>query len=367
MRIAVDWMPSRCRSNRSWICGSRNWRRLLLSQRQLELSQAQKAASYTQTRCAGQLDAFDKKAEEIAKQYVDQLAALEKARTATATAFAEERASILKRGDLDIEAAERALETVQEAATSVQSAHTAKCGAALPPPGTEVQVTAVVSVPSPQQQAEQEQRELLAREQYKALTAEKARASALQPSRAEAREQLAALQPRPAGGAAFQEAINLELPTPPASEEVKSALYSLGQSLRLLAPPDEVIAVTWEDLSRVQPTWTDFLRLVPIQVAEPSVGGVVGTRAPLDPTHIVPRKLLELLRSQLDILAAQWSASSSFATQQAELTAQASQWATSVMDQAKRISERKRVPDATAEEAREPKKTAPKGDASNAK
>ena len=234
MRIAVDWMPSRCRSNRSWICGSRNWRRLLLSQRQLELSQAQKAASDTQTRCAGQLDAFDKKAEEIAKQYVDQLAALEKARTATATAFAEERASILKRGDLDIEAAQRALETVQEAATSVQSAHTAKCGAALPPPGTEVQVTAVVSVPSPQQQAEQEQRELLAREQYKALTAEKARASALQPSLAEAREQLAALQPRPAGGAAFQEAINLELPTPPASEEVKSALYSLGQSLRLL-------------------------------------------------------------------------------------------------------------------------------------
>ena len=130
--------------------------------------------------------------------------------------------------------------------------------------------------------------------------------------------------------------------------------------MRLLAQQDEPVAVTWADLSRAHVSWDDFLQLVPLRVVAKSVSKVGSKTAP-EPTHIVPRKLLELLRSQLDVLAAQWSASDAAASQQAELNAQAAVWATSLLDQAKRITDRKRIPEVAAEAVRDAQKLAVPG------
>ena len=68
-----------------------------------------------------------------------------------------------------------------------------------------------------------------------------------------------------------------------------------------------------------------------------------------EPTSAVPRRILELLRTQLDILAAQSTLSQAAAAQKTELEVQATKWAVSVLDQAKRIPERKRAPAVTSE------------------
>ena len=148
--------------------------------------------------------------------------------------------------------------------------------------------------------------------------------------------------------ATLRDAAFLPPPTPPTSEEAAKALFALGQSLRLLAQQDEPVTVTWEDLSRAPLSWADCLQLIPIQTIAQSVPRCGTGRAP-EPTSAVPRRVLELLRTQLDILAAQSTLSQVAAAHKSELEAQTTAWASSVLDQAKRIAERKRAPEAAAE------------------
>ena len=86
-----------------------------------------------ETRCTGQLDAFDKRVEEVVKQFTEQAAAIDMARTAATTAFAAERSAMLERGNADIESATKAVTAAQNAVASVQKTQTAKCG---PPAAT---------------------------------------------------------------------------------------------------------------------------------------------------------------------------------------------------------------------------------------
>ena len=179
----------------------------------------------------------------------------------------------------------------------------------------------------------------------KQLHQQAAQNALLQQKLLEAQEQIAALQPPTASNVALQEPVTLPPPALPASSEAQAALRSLGHSLRLLAQQEEAVTVTWGDLARAKMHWQDFLLLVPIQVAIGSLQVVkCGTGAAPDLALAVPRKLLELLRSQLDAMEVQMTVAQQDASQKQQLATEAQTWAASVLDQAKRIAERKRIP-----------------------
>jgi hypothetical protein len=108
------------------------------------------------------------------------------------------------------------------------------------------------------------------------------------------------------------------------------------------------VEVTWADIAHAGLDWASFQQLVPAAIVGKSVTGCGTARAP-DQTKTIPRKILELLRSQLDVLAAQGTMAQAEATKTAEMQNKVAEWSASVIDQAKRISDRKRAPAVAAE------------------
>jgi hypothetical protein len=325
-----------------------------LALRQQELSQAQKVATDLENARSAALDAFDARVEVVTKQFVDQAAALEKAKTTVELGLKEERQTMIAEGNREIEAAQLAVSTAQEAVTSVQLAHSAKCcSPAAEVPAIDVAATHLVADAAAEHNAAQVQH-LKVKEAT--INTQAAQNAMLMQQLAEAQEQLAALKlPKVVTAADLKDPINLVPPQPPSTEEARNVLWVIGQSLRLFAQQDNPVPVTWADLTNAGLDWVSFQLLIPVAVVAKSVVGACGTGKAPDQTQVIPRKILELLRSQLDVLAAQNSVEQAAAAQTKELSSKVAEWTTSVIDQAKRISERKRIPAVTAEDLNDPK------------
>ena len=119
------------------------------------------------------------------------------------------------------------------------------------------------------------------------------------------------------------------------------AMYSLRASLLLLAEQDTPAAVTWEDLAAAHLHWTDTCKLVPFHVIEESVAGVDAACGPAK-DQVVPRRVLELLRKQLDAIVVEWTTANATKVALAEQEHSHSTWAQTVLSQAKRMQELKR-------------------------
>jgi hypothetical protein len=313
---------------------------LILAERQHELSQAQKILAEARSKHTAMLDAFDEKTEKIDKQYVEQAAVLEKARAAAASAFSLERESILKTGNAEISAAERKAERAQEAASSSQAAHAAKCGT----DGTPSVNPADSACPASQKTAE-EAFAKLSKESQRQLDVQAAQNHLLHQELATVREQLAAaVQPPQCGQPVLLPPVVLPQPSVPSEPAAQQACLTMCQSLRLLAQQEEVITVTWADLTRAHLPWQEFIQIVPLVIAAKSIDCACGTERAPDQEKPVPRRLLELLRAQLDIIVTQMSEAQREGESRAQWEAAASAWATSMIGQAKRIQERKRAP-----------------------
>ena len=142
------------------------------------------------------------------------------------------------------------------------------------------------------------------------------------------------------------------LPTPqmPAADSAP-ALINLRQSLHLLAQQDDHVPVTWGHLTQAHLPWTDAILLVPkAEVARSKIEFDVEVGPNAD--HLVPPRVLALLRTQLDAVVHQWTEAN--AVQAALAINQADQctWAHAIMDEAKRVQEKKRPAETTAEKAK---------------
>ena len=99
--------------------------------------------------------------------------------------------------------------------------------------------------------------------------------------------------------------------------------------------------VTWANLASSSLNWDAALQLVPAEVMAQSIPDLDHVLGP-DATDVVPRRILELIRAQLDACAAEWFKTSAVQASSAELTQQVHLWAQEVLDQAKRVQQLKR-------------------------
>ena len=320
---------------------------LVLSQRQHELSLAQKSATDIEAKNTGELDAFDKRIEEVALQFKNQAAALETARVAADTAFKEERTALLEKGTNQIAEAQLAVKVASDAVTSVQSLHDSKCCAPADVNGQEkAEAATPPAVDAGAAHNAAQIQHLKAKEAL--INTQAAQNAMLMKEMAEMKEQMASLQP-PSAPTALLPPVVLDTPEVPSDPAAQQACLALWQSLRLLAQQATPVPVAFADLARAHLPWADFLRLIPIKVAAAALDCPVGTGRGPQPHQEVPRRLLELLRTQLDSIVSQLSSEQKAVKEKTQLTAECNAWAATVIDQAKRISERKRPPAASAE------------------
>ena len=141
-----------------------------------------------------------------------------------------------------------------------------------------------------------------------------------------------------------------QLPSPamPACEQAAQALYVLRDALRVLAMQEQRVPFTWADLDAAKLCWDDFCALVPFEITAQSVPGLVREKGPTK-TDQVPRRTLECLRTQLDGIATQYATQNAASATVDGLRQQANAYAEQILDQAKRIQDRKRVAESTAE------------------
>ena len=133
------------------------------------------------------------------------------------------------------------------------------------------------------------------------------------------------------------------LPDPqmPGCESAAQALYVLQLALKRLAMQESQVLFTWADLASAQLCWTDFCKLVPALVTAESVQDLDLVQGPRL-TDQIPRRTLECLRVQLDTIMGQWTAQNAEAAARTDLQNQASAFAATILDQAKRIQDKKR-------------------------
>ena len=99
--------------------------------------------------------------------------------------------------------------------------------------------------------------------------------------------------------------------------------------------------VAWGDLASGHLHWTDVVKLMPFHLIEESVQGIDPSNGP-EPDAPVPRRVLELLRKQLDTIVSLWTNDNAIQAAKAEEQHARSDWAQKVLDQAKRVQEHKR-------------------------
>ena len=128
----------------------------------------------------------------------------------------------------------------------------------------------------------------------------------------------------------------------PTSEGAAQALYVLRSALKTLAMQENQVLFTWADLAAAKLDWNDFCTLVPAAVTAESVQDLDHVQGP-QLTDQIPRRTLECLRVQLDTIVTQWTAMNTEAAAKNELQTQASSFAATILDQAKRIQDKKRT------------------------
>ena len=146
-------------------------------------------------------------------------------------------------------------------------------------------------------------------------------------------------------------------PSMPEGKDSATAMYSLRASLLLLAEQETPPLVSWGDLADGLLLWPDVCRLVPHHIIEQSVAGIDPTAGPAPDAH-VPRRVLELLRKQLDAIVAQWIRENAAQAAVAEEMHSRSAWAQTVLDHAKRLQDLKRHADSS--DAQEPASSKPR-------
>ena len=371
----------------------------LLSQCRAELALAMQAEAAAETTTKAQLETFRTRADATDEAYKKEIKDLLAAHEASQKMMLEERASLVKTTDeLQAAAKERvaAIRARIDAAQAQVAAAAPAVGQAPPQDSAHASASAcpAVSVEA------QKQATMVHQQQVDALTAQleeakrnlqfqaAAKSAELEETRKAMQRQVDATalelqQQKEATAAADTKAKRvcanaaaaakarkapttllppavLPRPAAPICEKAVQSLCVLRNALRMLAMQETPVPFTWADMGAAKLSWEEFCTLVPPLVTADSIPGLDHTAGPPAADQI-PRRILECLRTQLDTIAVEWETKNAAEAMMADVRAQATAFATQMLDQAKRIQERKRCaePAENAEEAPAPKAAAP--------
>ena len=305
----------------------------VLSQRQLELGQATKAAADLDVAANGRMATFDKQAHSINDGFIADVKAILAAQEAAKMGFVAEREALWVSLNAEIQTARDKVTSLQALVNAADTANLRH--------NTNAQSAAQVAAQATADAA------AAAAHQHEALRLQLvAQQQSLADTKAALDVQAAALnaQQQVMQQAAIRPLAVLPPAALPADPDVALGLYRLRQSLLLLAQQESVVLVSWENLATSSLSWDECIKLVPAAVVAESISDLDHILGP-DLTSAVPRRVLELIRAQLDALAAEWLKSNAEVAAKAELTEQVNAWTQSTLDQARRLQTRKR-PDA---------------------
>ena len=313
----------------------------VLTHRQQAASEAALAAKSTQCAADAAVVAFDTDARAVSERYAESIRTLVAAQAAEqekAVADREAMVLSLKKGTDAAHAKAKESLRLLEHAQSTQAHQSGAAQAAQAQALAQHQSTLLA----------QQNAQLLHQQQQEELRRQLAETQAkLDAQAAELARQQTSLRPTVMVPAAV-----LPEPTMPEGKDADNAMYSLRASLLLLAEQDTPTVVTWGDLAAGHLHWPDVCRLVPHHLIDQSSPGIDPSAGPA-PDAPVPRRVLELLRKQLDAIVATWIRDNAAAAAVAEEKHSRSAWAQNVLDQAKRVQELKRhaEPSATPQPA----------------
>ena len=354
----------------------------VLSKKQLQASEAAKAATDVEKAAQASLAALDKEAAELEAKYdkhVQQiLAAKLKAKEASAT----ERAALQTQLKAKIDEARELKDSTQRLLDAAQAAHDLQTGAS----ASAAQAAQLAQAAAQQTQLDtqnaaaaqhlnqqkaaaelhltqlakaaeehQKQQDLLVAQQEEAAQRHLQQQRALKAQVAEqekqvqeqqrllkeAQSKLAEQQQMTQPTALLPPAV-LPVPDMPKSEQAAQSLYVLQSALKMLAMQETQVMFTWADLGAAKLCWGDFCKLVPVEVTAQSIPNLDPEHGPKE-AEPVPRRTLECLRVQLDSIMTRWTAKDAEAAAKNELNTQANAFAATILDQAKRIQDKKRL------------------------
>ena len=302
----------------------------VLTQRQLLSCAAAAAAAAAEVAAEAAVVKFDKDAKDADDQYVALIrhtVALQEAAKASFTADRVTFVADLTKGTQAAHAkaaeAKRFLDAAQKTHAHQTGAAQAEAGVALAKQQADVERQAAAN------RVHFEQQDVL-RQQLATQTAQ------LNDQAAQLAMQQTALRP-----AALTPVAVLPTPMMPEAADSAEAMYSLRASLHQLAEQEMPVLVTWADLATAHLHWADTCKLVPFHVMEASLNGTDATNGPTADS-VVPRRILELLRKQLDAVVIEWIKDNTAKAAVAEQKHGLSAWAQTVLSQAKRLQELKR-------------------------
>ena len=308
----------------------------ILSQRRLELNAAVTAEAAATEATRTKLAAFDGHAYQVNNDYLKKVAALNNAHMAAQKALDAERVDLIAALQLEAAAAASAVTAIRAqivaAQALVQAAQPATAPAEAKPPDPQAAVAAAAAAAA-------------AAIADAAAAAKQAQIDDLQLQLDLAKQQLAA----PATAPPTPQARTLpSLPELQLTNDkaLAQTWYVVRAGLLLLDVQDTALDVHWQELFAAGLGWTLFCDLVPaseVAAVEPTTDTTSG---PL-PTAKIPRRILGLLRAQLDALASLWTVKHAKDATAAEVTTLANDFITKVREEAFRVQHRKRPADTT--------------------
>ena len=342
---------------------------VVLGQRQLSLSTAQQHFATRDAAAKVQVEAFDLKAKEIDAGFLQEIVRVTEAQKAQRDGFAAQRTTLCDQINAELLTAKEACLSAQKELQATEAAHatqsgtakaTAEAAAVVAKTAADAaqqaaeaaaanQALAVTQAADDQARLRQEHADAQQRMREEATAAQAALQSQLDAQKAliVQQEQLLATQQLSFQPSAFRPPVDLPAPTPPADGDTGMAWFRLRQFLLLIAQQDLPVTVSWADLEQFRLPWTVFLTLVPLEIAKEVMPGLSGIGP--DSTAAVPRRLLACLRDQMDTLAHVWLTEQAKASSRAEIIQEANAFAQKTLDEAKRIQERKRPAESSAE------------------
>ena len=353
----------------------------VLSKKQLQASEAAKAATDLEKAAQESLAALDKEAADLQAKYDGHIELLRTAKVKAQENSAAERTALQTTLKVKLDEALEHKALTQRLLDTAQAAHDAQTGAA----ATAAQASLLAQEEAQKRQLAAQQAAAdahlgqqkaaadahleqlkqaaeLHQQQQDSLVAQQREAAALHTAQqgelqakvaeqqrqvqhqqqllAEAQRKLAEQQQTLQPTALLPPAV-LPDPQMPGCESAAQALYVLQLALKRLAMQESQVLFTWADLASAQLCWTDFCKLVPALVTAESVQDLDLVQGPRL-TDQIPRRTLECLRVQLDTIMGQWTAQNAEAAARTDLQNQASAFAATILDQAKRIQDKKR-------------------------
>ena len=310
----------------------------ILSQRRLELTAAVKteaaAVEATQTRVA----AFDEHAHQVNNDYVKEVAALNNAHVAAQKALDAERVDLIATLHQSANTAKAAVVAIRARIAAAQALVQAAT-----PADTAMPDAQAVARAAAEAEAKAAADKAAADQAAAVVTAKQALIDDLHRQLELAKQQLAvAANPAPTPIPPTPQARTV--PTLPqvqltTDEALAQTWYVVRAGLLLLDVQDTALDVHWQELFSAGLLWPRFCELIPASIVATSEPLTDPTTGP-DPAAKVPRRILGLLRAQLDALASLWTVSHAKNATAAEVTNLANDFITKVRQEALRNQKR---------------------------